>query len=77
MIEHFAVQQYIDDCLIDWLIDWLIELSFSWYRVQANETLGNLEPAFKDIKILIQREPKNTAIQETYRRWACNSYWAH
>jgi len=37
-------------------------------RVQANETLGNIEPAFKDIRILIQREPKNTAIQETFRR---------
>jgi len=27
-------------------------------RCQANETLGNIEPAYKDIKILIQREPK-------------------
>lgn len=37
-------------------------------RCQAHETLGNIEPAFKDVKILIQREPKNTAIQDLYRR---------
>ncbi|XP_065665225.1 protein unc-45 homolog A [Hydra vulgaris] len=37
-------------------------------RCQAYEAIGKLELAYKDIKRLIQLEPKNTAIQDTYRR---------
>lgn len=37
-------------------------------RFQASEGLGQTEQAFKDIKRLIQIEPKNTAVQEAYRR---------
>lgn len=42
-------------------------------RCQANEALGKLEPAFIDIKRLIQLEPRNTAIQEAFRRIRLNA----
>jgi len=38
------------------------------FRFQASEGLGKTEQAYKDIKRLIQIEPKNTAVQEAYRR---------
>ena len=43
-------------------------LSIYRFRFQACEGLGQREQAYKDIKRLIQIEPKNTAVQEAFRR---------
>jgi len=37
-------------------------------RCQSYDHLSKLEPAYKDAKRLIQMEPKNTAVQQLYRR---------